>query len=55
MPHHSTLRCRIFGHKWRTFDADWCGKDYQMCERLGLFPLQICGAVRSIDTPGAKQ
>jgi hypothetical protein len=42
------LRCRLFGHKWRTFDAGWCGKDYQTCQRISFTRFRICGAVRSI-------
>lgn len=25
------LLCRIFGHRWREFDHDWCGTDYFVC------------------------
>lgn len=42
--------CHLFGHRWRTFDRNWCGKDYQICQRMGFFPLKICGAVRHIQS-----
>lgn len=34
-PPVKTLRCRLFGHKWRIFDRNWCGTDYLMCRRMG--------------------